>query len=256
MSNITVRLVRVTTRARSHTHHSKKNKSKIKKVNQSKTKGETIVRTILLASSYSTTIRRYDDDTITNQQAKLRYEQKDSNLKKKVEKKRSRLTINSILLFKKKEYSKMGGMTAKKKGIRSKKKEYKRKVWLCNREKDIDQIQDEFEKIVEKHQQKPTDQQQDNDNNNVPIADNTVINPSLIMIQNQPIDDELPGMGQFYCPETDRYFISEKALSDHKRTKYYKKRCHRIQNEPKYTKNVAEWGAGKTKEILPPITKK
>ena len=44
----------------------------------------------------------------------------------------------------------MGSQTAKKKGIRSKKKQYKRNVWLCNRDKDIDQIQDEFEKTIEK----------------------------------------------------------------------------------------------------------
>jgi bud site selection protein 20 len=118
------------------------------------------------------------------------------------------------------------GQQAKKKGARSKNKQYKRKVWLCNRDKDIDQIQDEFEKQAE---------------SGIPVAEQIV--PAY--------DDELPGGGQFYCPETARHFISAKALEDHKRTKFYKRRVKELQEE-KYTQGTADWAAGKSKEKLPP----
>lgn len=147
------------------------------------------------------------------------------------------------------------GPGAKKKGIRSKKKQYKRKVWLCHREKDIDQIQDEFEKIIERNQRDKPNERQQVDSSSTGNHDDDKINPSIIMSQNMPINDELPGMGQYYCPETDRYFISEQALVEHKRTKYYKRRCKRIHTETKYTPHIADWGAGKTKETLPPVTK-
>ena len=120
----------------------------------------------------------------------------------------------------------MAGQQAKKKGIRSKKKQYKRAVWLCNREKDIDQIQDEFEKAAE---------------SGVPVVQRLV----------PEYDDELPGGGQFYCPETARHFIDAKALTDHQKTKFYKRRCRDLQQE-KYTQATADLAAGKTKEKLPP----
>jgi bud site selection protein 20 len=113
----------------------------------------------------------------------------------------------------------MGGLTAKKKGIRSKKKQYKRKVWLCHRDKDVDQIQDEIEKGM--HSEKPT------------------------------FDDELPGGGQFYCVETGKHFINSEALEKHKKTKFFKRRLKQLQEE-KYTQQTAEWAGGMTKEVLPP----
>lgn len=118
------------------------------------------------------------------------------------------------------------GQQAKTKGIRSKKKQYKRAVWLSNRDKDIDQIQDEFEKAAE---------------TGVSVTQRLV----------PEYDDELPGGGQFYCPETARHFIDAKALADHKKTKFYKRRCRELKQE-KYTQATADLGAGKTKEKLPP----
>jgi len=111
------------------------------------------------------------------------------------------------------------GKTAAKKGARSKNKKYKRKVWLCHRDKDVDQIQDELEAGI----------------HDAP----------------KPFDDELPGGGQFYCKETDTHFISKHALDQHKRTKFYKRRLKQLKEE-KYTQHMADWGAGKTKEVLPP----
>jgi bud site selection protein 20 len=114
------------------------------------------------------------------------------------------------------------GKTAKKDGARSKNKKIKRGVWLCNRNKDIDQIQDEIEKSVETGVAKTFE-----------------------------YDDELPGGGQFYCVETGKHFANAEALAGHKKTKRFKRRVRDLKKE-KYTQEAAEWAAGMTKEKLPP----
>ena len=116
-----------------------------------------------------------------------------------------------------------GGSYSRNKGARSKIKKYKRKSWLCRRAKDTDQIQDEIEKSQTTG--KPAEQFE--------------------------YDDELPGGGQFYCVETGKHFADAKALADHKKSRYYKKRCKELKEE-KYTQEVADMAAGMTKEILPP----
>lgn len=110
------------------------------------------------------------------------------------------------------------GRPGRKPRAYAKKKKYKRKIWLCNRDKDIDQIQDEIESGKTKHE----------------------------------FDDELPGGGQFYCAETGKHFIDAKALEDHKKTKFYKRRVKELEKGERYTQDVAEWAAGRTKEVLPP----
>ena len=142
----------------------------------------------------------------------------------------------------------------RRKGSRAKNKEYKRKFWLSNRTKDRDQIQATIQKTQEKG--------------------GSVENPEI------PFDDELPGGGQFYCMETDMHFIDAKALADHKKSRFYKKRVKALKvrmymielrgivlylllslifvlncfltQEEKYTQESAEWAAGMTKEVLPP----
>ena len=114
------------------------------------------------------------------------------------------------------------GPSAKVKGRRNKIKKYKKKTWLCHRAKDTDQIQDEIEKAQE---------------TGVPI--------------DFQYDDELPGGGQFYCVETGKHFTDEKALADHKKSRYYKKRVKELKEE-KYTQATSEWAAGMMKETLPP----
>jgi hypothetical protein len=115
------------------------------------------------------------------------------------------------------------GPSAKKAGSRSKIKKYKRKTWLSRRAKDTDQIQDELEKAQE-----------------------TGVDPAKF-----EYDDELPGGGQFFCVETGKHFTDAKALADHKKSRYYKRRCKELKEE-KYTQGTAEWAAGMTKEKLPP----
>mmetsp|Transcript_15465 Transcript_15465/g.21843 ORF Transcript_15465/g.21843 Transcript_15465/m.21843 type:complete len:123 (-) Transcript_15465:128-496(-) len=118
------------------------------------------------------------------------------------------------------------GPSAKKPGARSKLKKYKRKTWLCRRAKDTDQIQDEIEKSVETGNAIKFD-----------------------------YDDDLPGGGQFYCVETGKHFVNAKALADHKKSRYYKRRCKELKEE-KYTQSEAEWASGMTKEVLPPAHSK
>jgi bud site selection protein 20 len=147
----------------------------------------------------------------------------------------------------------MGQPKAKKANSRSKIKKYKRSVWLCNRDKDIDQIQDELAL------QKQT---------GVPVVQRLLTNNDpvqLLELQNQkgesaattslPLlyDDELPGGGQYYCVETAKHFIDATALADHKKTKFYKRRVKELQQQTHHSQNTAEWAAGKTKEVLPPV---
>jgi len=116
-----------------------------------------------------------------------------------------------------------GGMCQRKPGARSKIKKYKRKCWLARRAKDTDQIQDEIEK-----------------------AEQTGVPASKF-----EYDDDLPGGGQFFCVETGKHFADAKALTDHKKSRYYKRRVKELKEE-KYTQAAAEAAAGMTKEKLPP----
>ncbi|KAJ8901619.1 hypothetical protein NDN08_003827 [Rhodosorus marinus] len=49
---------------------------------------------------------------------------------------------------------------------------------------------------------------------------------------NQPVDVDLPGLGQFYCLECDKHFISGPALEKHKSGKPHKNRLRRFRDEP------------------------
>ena len=119
------------------------------------------------------------------------------------------------------------GLSGRKKGARSKIKKYKRAKWLNRRAKDTDQIQDEIEK-----------------------AEITGVPADKF-----EYDDELPGGGQFFCVETGKHFADAKALADHKKSRYYKRRCKELKEE-KYTQDEAERAAGMTKEKLPPAHSK
>jgi bud site selection protein 20 len=117
------------------------------------------------------------------------------------------------------------GHTAKKAGSRSKVKKYKRKIWLCRRDKDVDQIQDELEKKKDEGRS---------------------------LTEMAAFDDELPGGGQFYCAETAKHFIDATALENHKKTKFFKRRLKALKEE-KYTQEISDWAGGMAKEKLPPV---
>lgn len=60
---------------------------------------------------------------------------------------------------------------------------------------------------------------------------------------NQPIDFDLPGLGQHYCVECARYFISVSALNEHTRTKRHKMRIKELKDKP-YSQAEAEAASG------------
>lgn len=59
----------------------------------------------------------------------------------------------------------------------------------------------------------------------------------------QPIDFDLPGMGQYYCVECARYFIAADALNQHTRTKKHKIRLKELKEKP-YSQAEAESAVG------------
>lgn len=59
----------------------------------------------------------------------------------------------------------------------------------------------------------------------------------------QPIDMDLPGLGQFYCVECARYFIDAAALLAHTKTKGHKARLKELREKP-YSQAEAEAAAG------------
>eukprot|EP00741_Cyanophora_paradoxa_P009565 tig00001530_g9264.t1 len=61
--------------------------------------------------------------------------------------------------------------------------------------------------------------------------------------KNLPIDDDLPGLGQHYCIQCSRYFVSDEILKAHTRSKAHKKRLKELKEEP-YSHREAEAAAG------------
>lgn len=60
---------------------------------------------------------------------------------------------------------------------------------------------------------------------------------------NQTVDLDLPGAAQHYCLHCARYFIDEKALADHFKTKVHKRRLKALELEP-YSIEDSERAAG------------
>lgn len=61
----------------------------------------------------------------------------------------------------------------------------------------------------------------------------------------QPLDEDLPGLGQFYCLECSRYFTCTVALHTHYKSKTHKKRLRELQQSP-HSQAAAERYAGLT----------
>ncbi|WOO84409.1 Zinc finger protein bud20 [Vanrija pseudolonga] len=64
-------------------------------------------------------------------------------------------------------------------------------------------------------------------------------------LQVQPIDEEKPGLGQYYCIECAKYYESERALATHTKSKVHKRRLKELK-EGAYTSQEAERVSGKT----------
>ncbi|KAJ1363931.1 hypothetical protein KIN20_023897 [Parelaphostrongylus tenuis] len=61
---------------------------------------------------------------------------------------------------------------------------------------------------------------------------------------NQEVDLDLPGDGQFYCIECARYFIDEKTMKGHQKSKLHKNRVRSLREIP-YTVKESEAAAGR-----------
>lgn len=72
---------------------------------------------------------------------------------------------------------------------------------------------------------------------------------------NQEIDLDKPGFAQNYCLHCAKYFIDQRALDDHFRTKVHKRRMKALQDEP-YTEKEAELAAGRGSYATTPAKRK
>ena len=66
---------------------------------------------------------------------------------------------------------------------------------------------------------------------------------SVQKLANQPVDYELPGMGQFYCLQCARHFVDEHTLVAHRKSKVHKRRVKQLSETP-YTQKEADAAAG------------
>lgn len=126
----------------------------------------------------------------------------------------------------------------------TKNKQYRKQHSTKRRRRDIDQVQDDLRKEEEKGKK--------------------------IEFEH---DEDLPGLGQFYCTPCARHFCDEKTLLDHEKSKVHKRRyifnvffisleffkflfvyLYRLKDvaQPQYSQVEAELAAGKTVEYLPP----
>ncbi|KAI8979062.1 hypothetical protein BDF20DRAFT_867427 [Mycotypha africana] len=62
-------------------------------------------------------------------------------------------------------------------------------------------------------------------------------------IKHKEIDTDLPGLGQHYCVECARHFITDDHYKEHLKSKLHKRRLKKLQEEP-YTQEEADRAAG------------
>ncbi|CAK4502795.1 unnamed protein product [Aphanomyces euteiches] len=117
----------------------------------------------------------------------------------------------------------MAGPTTGKKRAHAKKKGYKRSHATCNRARDIDQIQDDLKKESE--------------------------TGAKITFE---MDEDLPGLGQYYCTPCARHFITANACDVHIASKVHKRRMKDVAQE-QYSQKEAERAAGKSIEVYTPV---
>lgn len=59
-------------------------------------------------------------------------------------------------------------------------------------------------------------------------------------VTNQPIDEDLPGLGQFYCVHCAKYFVTKVAQETHDRTRQHKKLVKELQTKPYDLREAAQ----------------
>lgn len=65
---------------------------------------------------------------------------------------------------------------------------------------------------------------------------------NIVKLTHKPLDENLPGLGQFYCVFCSRYFINKDALENHFVTKEHKKRVKRTKDEPYTIEDSKRYG--------------
>jgi hypothetical protein len=131
------------------------------------------------------------------------------------------------------------GRTRNVRNRATKNKQYRKKHSTKRRARDIDQIQDDLAKELS--------------------------NGAKTSFE---ADEDLPGLGQFYCTPCARHFVNLEALLKHEISKVHKRRCflqlknaiflmksfYRLKDvaQEQYTQKEAELAAGKSTELLPP----
>jgi bud site selection protein 20 len=114
------------------------------------------------------------------------------------------------------------GQVQKRKKDRSKNKQYKKAKRTKRRTKDLDQIEDDVKKTEE-------------------------IKGYKIAVD----VEDVPGRGEFFCIHCDRYFISQKVLDNHMKSKPHKSRVRRLKLGA-HTQEIADLAAG----LMPSTTHK
>lgn len=66
---------------------------------------------------------------------------------------------------------------------------------------------------------------------------------SIQKLKNQPLDENKPGLGQYYCIECAKYFESQSTLDSHTKSKIHKRRVRQLKQRP-YTPLESEAASG------------
>ncbi|EDO34998.1 predicted protein, partial [Nematostella vectensis] len=101
----------------------------------------------------------------------------------------------------------------RKKRMHSNDKHLKKKYRTRKRTKDLDQIHEDLKPV------------------------------KAAKLLSQEVDTDLPGCGQFYCLQCARYFIDDKSLKDHIKSRVHKKKLRMLKEVP-YTIEESEAAAG------------
>lgn len=65
---------------------------------------------------------------------------------------------------------------------------------------------------------------------------------NFLKLTNQPINEDKPGLGQYYCVWCSQYFVNQHTLNVHQRSKEHKKRVKASKQEPYTIKDSLMYG--------------
>ncbi|CAA7403357.1 unnamed protein product [Spirodela intermedia] len=71
-----------------------------------------------------------------------------------------------------------------------------------------------------------------------------LVKTEAVEAKSLPLNEDLPGMGQFYCLHCDRYFATAEVRDEHFKTKLHKKRVKQMMGPAPHTQLDADLAAG------------